>query len=248
MQQIQVGKLDVQYRGYRYVDDPGNPEAIVASPHLYRYRVVADGWEDEPDAQTVGYAVSVFDLPGNWRSLYPFEAYLRLAERQGLPFDNDALEKQWNRRFNRVHRRHVPDRVRIDISSRKYYRDLIRWWYRQPMSVPQYPKKLKQYMQVRAPHDIRSMPKDIRRERQKEWDTLVEKCKKYEQKYKQWFAEKPQKIGLPFELSDKALYIVDGHALTKDAIERIERSQPIKSRIEAYPPFRQKLVTLLEIE
>jgi len=126
MQQIQVGKLDVQYRGYRHVDDLGNPEAIEVPPHLYRYRVVADGWEDEPDAQTIGYAVSVFDLPSYRRSLYPFEAYLRLAERLGLPFDQDALEKQWKRKFDKAHRRPIPVRVEIDISVRKYYRDLIR--------------------------------------------------------------------------------------------------------------------------
>jgi hypothetical protein len=235
------------YEGYRYVDDPNNSDAIEAPEHLYRYDVVEYGDLKNPSAKIVGHAVSIFDLPDYRKGLYPFHAYTRLAERLGISIDENALEKQWNQRFNRIHRRPRPERVRVDISGWKYYRNLIRWYYKQPSRIPSMPKRLKSFIENNHPQPLGWVTPETRKERQKEWDTFVEQCLQYKERYLKWFSEKPVKTGLPFALSDKSLYCFDGHELTKESIERIEQTQMMKSCIRIYPPFGEELVTVLEI-
>ena len=246
---IRVENLDLksEYYGYRYVDDPSNPSAIEAPEHLCRYDVVEYGDLENPMAKIVGHAVSVFDLPDYRRGLYPFFAYTRLAERLGLPIDENALEKQWNQRFNQAHRRQRPERVKVDISGWKYYKNLIRWYYKQPSRIPSMPKQLKSFIANNHPQPMGWVTPETKEDRQKEWDSFVEQCQQYKERYLKWFSEKPTNSGLPFTLSDKSLYCLDGHELTKESIERMEQIQRMKSCIRIYPPFGEELVTVLEI-
>jgi len=253
--EIRIEEMDVEvtHWGYLYED---NPRAAEAPEYIQRYTVVQNGWLDNPNAKIVGYAISKYDLPSYKAKLYPFHAYTRLVERLGIPIDEDALERQWTRKHRRIHRLHR--RAEVDATGRpyfKFYRDLIKWYRKQPIPPPK-TQKLQSlikrfggkndtncgYRYTQAEFDAK------RKELQAAWDAFVKKFEKHGIKYKRWFAEKPMRSGFVEELSGEFLYVLDkGVAVSKESLETIERLQPRTSRIELYHPMTGELVVVLDI-
>ena len=252
---FQINAMTVKYEDYYYVDDPNNPDAIEAPKHIQRYKVVHAGREKDPGTKVLGYAVSKYDLPNRKTKFYPFYAYTRLAERLGLPVDEDALERQWVQKFRRVYQVHR--RAESDVTGKCsfwYYRDLIQWCQKQPMP-PAYPQVLhiltkhyggKNEMKAAFKYPCVDFA-EKRKELQTKWDKFVANFKKYKEKYMRWFAAKPKRTMLVSELSDKILYFDGEHRWTKESIEFIERSQPIKSTIQLRHPITEEMVTVLDM-
>jgi hypothetical protein len=251
--EIQIEEIDLSYRDYYYVDDP---KAIGAPEHLHRYPVVRNGWIGEPDAKIIGYAISKFDMPSYRGRLYPLHAYIRLAERLGIPIDEDALEQQWTRKHRRVHR--LRRREEIDVTGKQYfnyYRDLVTWYRKQPMP-PSKTQKLKSLIKrfggkkdtncgyLYAEEKFKAKRKEL----QTAWDAFVKSYETYKAKYVQWFAQKPKRSGFTSELSSEFLYVLEkGMIIPKESIERIEQFQPMKSTIRLYHPLTEELIVLLDM-
>jgi hypothetical protein len=217
---------------------------------------VRNGWVNEPDAKITGYAISKFDLPSYRAKLYPFHAYARLAERLGLSFDEDALEKQWTRKHRRVHQ--LRRRDEIDVTGRlyfKYYADLIKWIRKQPMPPPM-TQKLKSLMRRFGGKDVtnggylytKEQFKAKRKELQTAWDAFVKSYETHKTKYERWFAKKPERSGIMSELADNVLYLWGKDcSFTKTQIARLEQIQPRTSKIELYHPMTRELVVILDM-
>ena len=253
--QIRIEEMEVEisHWGYYYVD---NPRAAEAPEYIQRYTVVQNGWLDYPNAKIVGYAISKYDLPSCKGKLYPPHAYARLAERLGIPIDEDALEQQWTRKHRRIHR--LRRREEINVTGKQYfnyYRDLIKWCRKQPMP-PSMTQKLKSLIRRFGGKDTTNCGylytklefAAKRKELQTAWDAFVKSYETYKTKYEQWFAQKPKRSGFVSELSGEFLYVLDkGMVVSKESVELIERSQPMKSIIRLYHPMTGELVVILDM-
>ena len=257
--QFQIGlySVEIKEHGYVQVDDTVCTKDLTVPAHLQRYRVVQSGWENEPDAKTIGYAVSRYDLPDYTERLYPFHAYTRLAERLGLPVDEQRLEQQWIRRFRRIYG--LRQRNNVDVTDNpyfRYYRDLILWCRKRPMP-PAFSQVLKKMIKHYGGKNEEDIPcsysgccniKEKRKELLTKWDAFVTQFAKYKEKHEKWLASKPTRNGFVTELSEEPLYILDKDiSVTKEQIDVIERSGVGKSTIVMRHPITEEMVTILEM-
>jgi hypothetical protein len=247
---FQIGQLDVRYQDF-VNDRPDIPA------HIQRYRIVGTGWENEPNAEVLGYAVSRYDLPDNKTKLYPLIAYTRLLERLGLPVDESALEKQWTNRFRRVYSQRP--RKKIDVKGQsyyQYYKNLILWCRKEP-KTPEMTQVLKKLIQSYGGKTAKDAcmyyhgyhnTVEKRKELRKKWDSFVEQYKRYKNEYEKWFASKPERTGIVADMSDEPMYVLDSDMwVTKRQIELIERMQPTKALLILKHPFTGNMAVVLDI-
>ena len=140
-----------------------------------------------------------------------------------------------------------------DVSGIKYYdyyRELLKWCRKQPMP-PRYPAKLEKLRaQFGGPKRGRTGAHFThgREELKTSWNTFATALKAHQEKYEQWLADRPQRNGVVFKLSDNLIYTLEtGLTATKETIETLERPKQGTGLTRLKHPLTGKMLTVLEI-